>query len=144
MKSALEDKTLFENLGGKTTLDRVHKVFYDKIYEHPWLKKFFVGIDQKIIEGQQTDFMISNMGGGKIYSGALPKNAHKHMFITEEMFEVRACLLRDSLAECNVPADLIERWMRIDQAFKKSLVKKIPDECEKRYFTDEILAFPKP
>lgn len=144
MESPLEDRTLFENLGGKTTLDRVHKVFYDKIYEHPWLKQFFVGLDQKVIEGQQTDFMTSNMGGGKIYSGAFPKNAHKHMFITEEIFEVRAGLLRDSLVECNVSDDLVERWLRIDQAFKKSLVKQDPTECEKRFFTDENLVFPKP
>ncbi len=140
----MEDSTLLEKLGGKPVLDRVHKVFYDKIYDHPWLKLFFTVVEQKIIESQQSDFMVANMGGPKIYSGAIPKNGHKHMYITEELFEVRAQLLRDSLKECNVPDDLAELWMRIDQAFKKSLVKNDLSECEKRYFTDEILDFPKP
>lgn len=140
----MEDKTLFENVGGRSTLEHVHKVFYDKLYEHPWLKQFFSEIDQKTIENQQTDFMVSNMGGGKIYSGALPKNGHKHLFITAEMFDLRNEILKESLDECGVPADLAERWLRIDDAFRKSIVKADPDQCEKRFFTDEIIILPKP
>ena len=139
-----EDKTILENLGGRPILERVHKVFYDKLYEHPWLKLFFSDIDQKTIEDQQTDFMVSNMGGGKIYSGALPKNAHKHMFIDHEMFDLRQDLLQASLDECKVPSALAERWMRIDGAFRKSIVKEDPSQCEKRFFTDAIKNFPKP
>ncbi len=140
----MEDKTLFENVGGRSTLERVHKVFYDKLYDHPWLKQFFSEIDQKTIENQQTDFMVSNMGGGKIYSGALPKSGHKHLFITAEMFDLRGEILKESLDECGVPADLAERWLRIDDAFRKSIVKEDASQCEKRYFTDAIKIFPKP
>jgi len=139
-----EDKTLLENLGGRTILERVHKVFYDKLYEHPWLKLFFSDIDQKTIENQQTDFMVSNMGGGKIYSGALPKNAHKHLFVSHEMFDLRQEILKEALDECNVPPALAERWLRIDGAFRKSIVKDDPGQCEKRFFTDEIKIIAKP
>ena len=140
----MEDETLFDRVGGRPVLQRVHKVFYDKIYAHPWLKQFFADIDQKTIEDQQTDFMISNMGGGKIYSGALPKNAHRHMFVSHELFDLRQVLLRESLLESGVPEDLAERWLRIDEAFRKSIVKDDPSQCEKRFFTDAIKNFPKP
>ena len=140
----MEDATLFEHLGGRSILERVHKLFYDKLYAHPWLKDFFTPIDQKLIENQQTDFMTSNMGGGKIYSGGLPINVHRHLFISEEMFEIRKSLLQESLAECGVPDDLAERWIRIDETFRKSVVKKNVGECEKRYATDEIINIPKP
>lgn len=136
--------SLFSKLGGRQTLERVHKVFYDKIYEHPWLKHFFSNVDQKLIENQQTDFMTSNMGGGQIYSGAFPKNAHKHMYITEELFDVRKKLLSDSLAECGVMPDLAESWLKIDNAFRWSLIKSDSSQCVKRFFTDEILIVPKP
>jgi truncated hemoglobin YjbI len=138
-----EDK-IFDQIGGKPTLEKVHKLFYDRLYEHPWLKHYFDGIDQKIIENQQTDFMISNMGGGKVYSGGFPKPVHKHMFITEELFDLRSKILKESILECGVPTNLAERWIRIDSAFKHSLVKKNLGECEKRYFTDEIINIPKP
>ncbi len=98
----------------------------------------------KIIEDQQTDFIVSNMGGGKIYSGALPKNGHKHMFVSNELFDLRQALLRESIEECGVLEELAERWLRIDEAFRKSIVKANPDQCEKRFFTDEIKNFPKP
>jgi len=140
----MEDNTLFEEIGGRPTLEKVHKLFYDKLYAHPWLKTFFAGIKQTIIENQQTDFMTANMGGGKIYSGGLPKNAHKHMFITEELFDLRNKILRECIIECGVSENLAERWIRIDQAFKHSLVKKDLSECQKRYFTDEIISAPKP
>lgn len=140
----MEDLTLFDRLGGRPILERVHKVFYDKIYEHPWLKQYFTDVEQKTIEDQQTDFMVSNMGGGKIYSGALPKNAHRHMFVSNELFDLRKILLQESLAECGVEEGLAQRWLRIDEAFRKSIVKNHPDQCEKRFFTDEIKNFCNP
>jgi truncated hemoglobin YjbI len=140
----MEDNTLLQEIGGRPVLEKVHKLFYDKLYEHPWLKIFFLHIDQKVIENQQTDFMVSNMGGGKIYSGGLPRTVHRHMYITEELFDLRTEILKESILACGVPGALAERWVRIDGAFKHSLVKKSIDDCEKRFFTDEILSFPKP
>jgi truncated hemoglobin YjbI len=140
----MEDNTLLQEIGGRPVLEKVHKLFYDKLYEHPWLKIFFLHIDQKVIENQQTDFMVSNMGGGKIYSGGLPRNVHRHMYITEELFDLRTEILKESILACGVPGALAERWIRIDVAFKHSLVKKSIDDCEKRFFTDEILNFSKP
>ena len=47
-------------------------------------------------------------------------------------------------ADCKVAVALAERWIRIDSAFKHCLVKSSLDKYEKRFFTDEILRFPKP
>ena len=143
-REKMEDNTLLQEVGGKPVLEKVHKHFYDELYKHPWLKNFFLHIDQKIIENQQTDFMNANMGGGKIYSGGMPKNVHRHMYISEELFDLRSKILRESVLACGVSEDLAERWIRIDSAFKHSLVKNSVDDCEKRFFTDEILNFPKP
>lgn len=140
----MSEESLYSKIGGREILERVHKVFYDKIYEHPWLKHFFSHMDQKLIENQQTDFMTSIMGGGEIYSGGFPKNVHKHMYITEELFDVRKILLSDSLEECGVKPDLAESWLKVDNTFRQSLVKNDPSQCEKRFFTDEILIYPKP
>jgi len=140
----MEDESLFSQLGGRPVLERVHKLFYDKLYEHPWLKHFFRDVDQKLIEDQQTDFMTSNMGGGKIYSGGFPKPAHKHMYITEELFDLRHRVLEECIREAGVADDLAQRWLKIDRAFKQSIVKTDSSECEKRFTTDELLIVPKP
>ena len=122
----------------------MHRVFYDKLYEHPWLKGFFEGIDQKVIEDQQTDFMTSNMSGGKVYSGGFPKNVHRHMFIPNELFDIRGKVLRESLQECGVSKELIKRWLKIDDAFRHSIVKSDISQYEKRCKADEFVNIPKP
>jgi len=59
------------------------------------------------------------LGGPKTYMGRLPVPAHEHMFITEELFELRNTLLLESLQEAKTPPEVIEAWMKIDNAFKK-------------------------
>jgi len=74
-------KTLFEQLGGIETLERVHKRFYDKIYIHPWLKHFFEGHEQAAIELRQTQFMAEKFGADIRYPGMALELAHRRMFI---------------------------------------------------------------
>jgi hemoglobin len=135
--------SLFDRLGGRPTLEKVHKIFYDKIYAHPWIGKYFQHIEQEYIESQQTDFMSMATGGPEVYYGKRPHLAHEHMFITEELFELRSNLLKESLSEAGVSAELAADWFKIDQAFKSKLIKKSPSECVPKYHGDPILDFPK-
>lgn len=115
--------SLYELAGGISTLQRVHKIFYDKVYAHPWLGKFFIGHDQQAIEDRQTAFMATKMGGNVDYYGKEPYIAHRAMYITEELFDLRTEILRESLLECGVDEEIIRRWIKIDNAFKKQIVK---------------------
>ena len=135
--------SLYEQLGGRPTIERVHKLFYDKLYAHPWLGQFFAEVPQALIEAQQTDFMAQAMGGPSMYCGKFPIPAHKHMFITEELFDTRHALLVESLREAAVPEAAAASWLTIDSAFKARLVKKSPSECEGRFKTDPIVVVPK-
>ena len=135
---------MYERIGGHPTLNRVHEIFYDKVYAHPWLGKFFVGTDRKFIEGQQTDFMSSAFGGPESYYGKRPQEAHKHMLISEELFEVRSFLLGAALKEAGLPEVEAAEWMRIDRAFKGKLVKADLSECIPQYVSQGILVFEKP
>ncbi len=116
--------TLFDAVGGLPTLQRVHKVFYDKVYAHPWLKLFFEGHSQIAIENRQTAFMATKMGGDVVYMGKDINVAHEAMYITQELFEIRRALLDESIRAAGVADDLRERWLRIDSAFMKSIVKE--------------------
>jgi len=138
------DKTLYDRIGGKKTLVKVHKIFYDKAYAHSWLRKYFTDKPQQILEEQQTDFMTQLMGGPKIYGGKSPKSAHQHMMISEELFELRAQLLSDSIKQAGLTDDLRIEWLNADAALKKSLVKSSADECSVAYPTQPILDFPNP
>jgi len=135
---------IYDKVGGRPTLEKVHKIFYDKVYEHPWMKKFFEGIDQKHIEDQQSDFLSKALGGPNIYSGALPVAAHKHMMVTEELFELRHQMLKESLIEVGVDEESMKYWLNIDKSFKDAIVKKSTGDLQKRFFTDEFVIHPNP
>ncbi|MDD4976241.1 MAG: group 1 truncated hemoglobin [Bacteriovorax sp.] len=136
--------TFFDEVGGAIVIRKVHKIFYDKIYAHPWIGQFFKTIDQTIIESQQNDFMGQNFGGPSLYLGKLPVAAHKHMYINEELFELRRSLLEESLIEAKVSPENIKKWLKIDAAFKNGIMKNSIADCEKRFFTDELEIFDNP
>lgn len=136
--------TLFDALGGNATLVRVHRIFYDKLYAHPWLKGFFVGIERHVIEQQQTDFMTSAFGGPDRYQGKFPVPAHQHMYITAEIFDLRHAMLEQSLEEAGIAPDLRARWLKVDGAFRGKMCKESVSECKGRFKTEPILVVPRP
>lgn len=137
-------ETLFDELGGRPCLERVHKIFYDKLLVDPWLKDFFKDNEQWHLEVQQTEFMMRLFGGPIIYAGRMPKYAHAHMFITEEIYMARHQFLEDSLIEEGIRPDLRERWLAYDLGLKLALVKDTKEECSQRYVDEPIHEVIKP
>ena len=139
------NKTLYELVGGLPVMQKVHKIFYDKVYAHDWLGQFFVGHDQKAIEDRQTSFIAEKMGGPDLYPGKEIKMVHETMYITSELFEIRKSLLESALKEVGVEEDLRLRWLKIDSAFKHHIVK---DSIESMYNNDwkykKPIIIPKP
>jgi len=139
----MDKLSLYTRIGGHPTLEKVHQLFYDKVYAHPWLGKFFAGTERKFIESQQTDFMSAAFGGPEQYYGKRPQEAHRHMMITDELFELRSSMLVEALKEANVPEVEASEWIRIDRAFKGKLVKNTSSECVPQYVSQGILDFDK-
>ena len=136
--------TLYDELGGRPCLERVHKIFYDKLLVDPWLSEFFKNNDQWHLEIQQTEFMMRLFGGPVIYQGRMPKYAHAHMFITEEIYMTRHEILEESLIEAGVREDLRDRWLAYDLGLLRALVKKDISECTKRYHDEPVATATKP
>ncbi len=136
-----DNKTLFELLGGRETLEKVHKKFYDDLFADPKLNVWFEGVEQKHIEDQQSDFMQKAMGGPPVYCGKTPGSAHRNMLITLEHYERRHKTLEKAIREFVSEEELIQRWLKIDNSFRAAICKKSLDECEKANPSQEILAF---
>ncbi|NQV46313.1 MAG: group 1 truncated hemoglobin [Rhodospirillaceae bacterium] len=137
--------SFIDEIGGKDCIKRVHKILYDKLLSHPWLKGFFVGVERWVLEDQQTDFMADLFGQKPAgFCGRLPMRAHQHLYITEEVFMIRHNLLAESLTEAKIPDDYKERWLKHDLGMMAAIVKTSVDECEGRYRTEKVLVVPKP
>lgn len=141
----MPESSLFEQVGGFPVLQRVHKVFYDKVYAHPWLGRFFEGHDQAAIEQRQTRFMAEKMGADVDYFGKDPGMAHRQMYITRELYDLRHDLLRQTLEEVGVPAVLRRRWLAIDYAFIRLVVKdSIADFYRNSFRYEQRVIIPRP
>jgi hemoglobin len=140
-KKSSAGRKLFDRLGGRVTLDEVHRIFYDKLFADPWIGLYFSGINKQHISAQQSDFMGMLFGGPRDFSGRMPIDAHIHMMITDELFDLRHSLLRDALIEVKIPEPEFSEWLAVDRAFKKVLVKQSPEHCKKRFNTDVILNY---
>ena len=134
----------FEKMGGRSSLIIINKIFYDKVYKHPWLKQFFEQIPQQHIEDQQVDFMQKVLGGENLYVGKAPPVAHMHIMINDDIFQVRKELLKEAFFEANAKPELISKWLTLDDSFKRVIFKDSSAQCKRRFNTDTILDFPAP
>lgn len=139
MEIALDNEETF-NWIKKITME-----FYELVYKDPWFGKIFSNIDQELITNQQVDFMVQNFGGPKKYCGRSPNDAHPHIWIDENIWNYRENLLIQAFDSLKAPEQIREKWLRIDNAFKKGILNTGgPDECYGRYKTEEIIYFPMP
>jgi hemoglobin len=134
----------FEQMGGRKSLEAINKIFCDKVYKRTWLKRYFEKIPQEHIELQQVDFMQKVLGDENLYIGKAPPAAHQHIFVSEELFDVRQKLLKETFKESKASQCMIDKWLNLDQSFKRIIVKAKPEDCMRRFTTDPILDFPNP
>ena len=125
-------------------IQKVNNLFYEKIYDDSWLSRIFDGVGREHIESQQTDFIVAAFGGPKKYSGRNPKDAHPHIFIQEDMWELREKYLTEAFEELNISEEIRTKWLKIDHAFKSAILKDSISECFGRFKTEPIINIPNP
>ena len=137
-------KPLFDRIGGYDTLNIVHKIFYDKVFEHSWLKHFFVERSQELLEIQQTKFMAGKMGTLNRYMGKAIQSTHQNMYVTEEIYELRSVLLDESIKEFGISDELRVEWMELNELFKNAIIKKSESNCTRAHSKQRVFIIPKP
>jgi hemoglobin len=123
------DPQLLEEIGGEDAVARVHRRFYDILFEHPWLGQFFYGKSKTALIKKQTQFMVAAFNGPNNYTGDTPAFVHMHMFITDEMADLREQILKQCISAEGLTEYVADRWLKVDQAFRPGIVKKSIDEC---------------
>lgn len=125
----LVDAGLLAAVGGREVIERVHRRFYTGIFEDEWLGRFFWGKNREALVTKQTDFMVACFGGENRYQGETPAIAHMHMFITDEAANYREHLLHRAILAEGVSEESAARWMAVESAFRKAIIKKDISEC---------------
>jgi len=123
------DPNLLDEIGGEAGVYRVHERFYEVMFNHPWLGQFFFGKSEEVLITKQTQFMVAAFNGPNTYTGDTPAFVHMHMFITDEMADLREQILRQAILDEGLSASVADRWLKVDQSYRSAIVKKSVDEC---------------
>ncbi|MCH2548312.1 MAG: group 1 truncated hemoglobin, partial [Alphaproteobacteria bacterium] len=106
-------ETLYDRLGGETTLHALVNVFYNKVLHDLNLKKKFVETDMESLKAHQIEFMTFVFGGSKHYPIERIAEAHKNLKIQEHQYAAVCMHLQQSMRELEVDDVLISEVMEI-------------------------------
>lgn len=106
-------QTLFNRIGGMPAVDATVDIFYKKVISDDRVNSFFRHINMDRQAGKLKAFMAFAFGAPLPYSGKALREAHQHMKLTEDHFNAVAEHLVATLAELNVPKDLIDEVVTV-------------------------------
>jgi hemoglobin len=118
----IQEKTLFEKIGGMNAVNAAVDIFYAKILEDETIKHFFKFTEMKAQAGKQKAFLAYAFGAPLSYSGKNLRAAHSGMNLKEEHFNAVANHLVSTLKELNVAQNLIDEVVAIVMSTKNDLL----------------------
>jgi len=138
------DLTLLQDVGGEEVVRRVHQRFYDSVYNDEYIGQFFFHRAKELVVKKQTEFMVAAFGGPNNYRGEPPAFLHMHMYITQDISDIRNVYLRKAILGEGLSQEICERWMRVDNAFLPAIVKQSVDDCVMRVWGQGPFVINKP
>lgn len=121
------DSAYYDAIGGDLAVLRIVRRFYDAVFVDPVLAHHFADTDKETIAGKQFGFMKRCFTGDRAaYMGQRPRNAHHWMIISDVEFDHREKLMRDALVAEGLSDAQVERWIAIEEVFRRQIVKSEP------------------
>ena len=116
-------------------LHAIARAFYDKVYAHPWIGRFFQGVDQARQELKLVRFFHLSWHDPVFaqIQGQYLKEEHAHMYITPALFDLRQELFAAAMRELGHDEALVRAFLAFNESWRPYVVKGSVAEC-----TDEL------
>lgn len=131
MVTTIERYTPLAPLLPREPLAAVVSTFYERVYAHPWIGRFFAGVDPRIQALNLVLFIESSWE-----DRAYPKRQerylwcqHAHVFITGPLFDLRQALFADALRHHGHGDAIVEAFRHFDERWRPHVVKASIGEC---------------
>ena len=103
------DQSLYEELGGKETVEKAAHFFYVHILEDDRINSFFTNIDVEAQQRKMTAFLTYIFGGPSLYLGKDIRRAHKGAVengLSDEHVDAMMECVKQSLSDLNIGKNL--------------------------------------
>ncbi|EJN61187.1 group I truncated hemoglobin [Halogranum rubrum] len=115
-------QSLYHEIGGQEAVEAVVDDFYDRVLSDDQLVGFFEDYDMAQLRAHQVQFISAVAGGPVDYSGRDMREAHDHLDIGEDDFDLVATYLEQALRTNGVADENVDAIMAEVAALKAPIV----------------------
>lgn len=122
--------TLFERLGGMTTVDAAIDIFYTKVLTDDRVAPFFRWIDMRAQAAKQKAFLAYAFGAPMAYTGNSMQKAHAHLVdigLEDRHFDIVLEHLLETLRELRIETSLIKEVETIAENTREDILGRSGD-----------------
>lgn len=117
------DWDLVEEVGGPAVMETMMRRFYDRLFDDFFVGFFFEGHDKEALIASQTNYLHAHLGGRQgTYQGTSIREAHEGMKIFAGHFDRRHTILKEVMAEFDVPQHVRREWVALDLALRELVI----------------------
>jgi hemoglobin len=120
----LNEKSLYERLGGEPAVEAAVDVFYRKVLGDELISHHFEDVDMARQREKQKAFLSFAFGGPAYGTGPGLRAVHARLKLTEPDFDAVMGHLGATLVELKVPAELIKEAARIALSVKDDVLNR--------------------
>jgi len=103
--------------------------FYQIAFQDPIIGHLFWGVDKKHLIASQKDFAAAMLGKSRRYTGKPLKPAHAHLNIRPAHFGRRQVIMKEVLAESDLPDEVQLKWLDLENGLRAMIVSSGKTPC---------------
>ncbi len=121
--------SLFDQIGGDA-LRAVIEDFYERVFADIMIGFLFIGKDKQRLIDKEWEFTAQLLDGEVKYTGKPMREAHAKSPILGGHFERRLQILKNVMADHDVPAPVRERWIEHTLSLRAQVTADKGSECD--------------
>jgi hemoglobin len=129
----MQQETLFEKLGGEPVLRALIARFVDRMFADLMIGYLFRAADSERVKAKEYEFAARHLGGQVSYTGRPLSEAHRAHRITGGQFMRRLQILKETLAEFQVPPEVSEHFVTHTLALQAEITDNALDQCDPQH-----------
>ncbi|GFS07577.1 group 1 truncated hemoglobin [Elysia marginata] len=115
--------SLYERLGGHSTLFEAMHRLYEKMQKHPKISHYFENMDIESLTRKQVSFMTRAFGGSPPKEARSLKEIHDNLGISNHDFNVLISLMQETLIEMGIEIATQHEVLAIIENARDDIVK---------------------
>ncbi|HWZ88126.1 MAG TPA: group 1 truncated hemoglobin [Polyangiaceae bacterium] len=124
------EESLFDALGGEAKLCPIIERFVDRIFEDVMIGYLFRAADRQRVKDKEFEFAAQHLGAPVAYTGRPLAEAHRAHRITGGQFMRRFQILKETLAEFQVPDRVRDHWLSHTLGLQAQITDNALDQCD--------------